>query len=355
MKMTIISGRKACKHYHGGSRMNIYDISRKAGVSIATVSRVLNHNSHVSEETRNRVMNVIQSSGYVPNAFARGLGLNTMKTIGLLCPDASDLYQAQALSILEKLFREKGYDCLLLCTGADPAARKAGAANLTGRHVDGMVLMGSSFIEEDEEKNSYIREAAETMPVALLNGDYDAPGVYCALCEDEQASREAVNAMICMGRRRILHLYHALNFSGRKKLIGYSDALEENGIPYDENLVRLVDKGSQSIKQVAKMLEGMEKEGIHYDAVFCSEDILAIGVLKYARSRGLRIPEDLAVTGYNNSPICLCCEPEMTSVDNRLEDICRHIAKTMMAVLEGEKGEKRKVFPGRLVCRQTTA
>lgn len=334
--------------------MNIYDISRKAGVSIATVSRVLNHNSHVSEETRARVMEVIQSSGYVPNAFARGLGLNTMKTIGLLSPDASDPYQATAVSILERLFREKGYDCLLLCTGSDPAARKAGVNNLTSRHVDGMVLMGSSFIGESEEQNSYIREAAETMPIALLNGDYDAQGVYCALCDDDQASRDAVNAMIRTGRRRILHLYHALNYSGRKKLIGYTDALEDNGIPYDEDLVRLVDKNRRSFIQVGEMLKEMEENGIAFDAVFCSEDILAIGVLKYARSRGIRIPEDLSVTGYNNSVLCLCCDPEMTSVDNRLEDLCAHIAKTLVTVLEGGKGEHRKVFSGRVVPRGTT-
>jgi len=85
----------------GMPRVNIYDISRHAGVSIATVSRVLNNSPHVSEETRRKVMKVIDGCGYVPNAFARGLGLNTMKTIGLLCPDAADPYLARALACLE--------------------------------------------------------------------------------------------------------------------------------------------------------------------------------------------------------------------------------------------------------------
>ena len=87
--------------------MNIYDISRRAGVSIATVSRVLNNSPHVSEATRKKVMAVIEGTGYVPNAFARGLGLNTMKTIGLLCPDASDPYLSQALTFLERAFRQQ--------------------------------------------------------------------------------------------------------------------------------------------------------------------------------------------------------------------------------------------------------
>ena len=110
----------------GMPRVNIYDISRHAGVSIATVSRVLNNSPHVSEETRRKVMKVIDGCGYVPNAFARGLGLNTMKTIGLLCPDAADPYLARALACLEHAFRQKHYDCLLSCTNRDLAARRQG-------------------------------------------------------------------------------------------------------------------------------------------------------------------------------------------------------------------------------------
>ena len=140
--------------------MNIYDISRRAGVSIATVSRVLNNSPHVSEATRKKVMAVIEGTGYVPNAFARGLGLNTMKTIGLLCPDASDPYLAQALTYLERNFRQKGYDCLLSCTGRELAARQQGVELLRSRHVDGMVLMGSTFIEDASADNDYIRDAA---------------------------------------------------------------------------------------------------------------------------------------------------------------------------------------------------
>ncbi|MBO5501473.1 MAG: LacI family DNA-binding transcriptional regulator, partial [Clostridia bacterium] len=102
--------------------MNIYDISEKAGVSIATVSRVLNDSPHVSQKTREKVLAVINDCDYVPNAFARGLGLNTMKTIGLLCPNAADPYLAEALAHLERAFRQNGYNCLLSCTGRELAS-----------------------------------------------------------------------------------------------------------------------------------------------------------------------------------------------------------------------------------------
>ena len=125
--------------------MNIYDISEKAGVSIATVSRVLNHNSHVSPKTREKVLKVMRENGYVPNAFARGLGLNTMKTIGLLCPNAADPYLAQALAYLERAFSESGYNCLLACTGRELEAREKSVEEMKkpsrGRHgADGIDL-----------------------------------------------------------------------------------------------------------------------------------------------------------------------------------------------------------------------
>ena len=164
--------------------MNIYDISRRAGVSIATVSRVLNNSPHVSENTRRKVMEVIEGTGYVPNAFARGLGLNTMKTIGLLCPDTTDPYLSQALNFLERAFRQQGYDCLLSCTGKELPARQQGVELLKSRHVDGIVLMGSSFIEDNPADNDYIRDAAKSVPVVLLNGSFPCENVYGVLCDD---------------------------------------------------------------------------------------------------------------------------------------------------------------------------
>ena len=100
--------------------MNIYDVSAKAGVSIATVSRVLNGNQSVSAKTRDKVLRVMDELGYTPNVFARGLGLNTMKTIGIMCTDSSDMYIANAIFYLQRELRNNGYDSMLCCTGGIP-------------------------------------------------------------------------------------------------------------------------------------------------------------------------------------------------------------------------------------------
>lgn len=334
--------------------MNIYDISRRAGVSIATVSRVLNNSPHVSENTRKKVMAVIEGTGYVPNAFARGLGLNTMKTIGLLCPDVSDPYQSHALLVLERAFRQQGYDCVLSCTDKALAARQQGVELLKSRHVDGIVLMGSSFIEDNPEDNNYIRDAAKSVPVVLLNGYFHCENVYGVLCDDQRAVTETTLSLLDSGCEHILFLYSAANYSGRKKIAGYKAAHKQRDIPVDERLICHFEHDKNNFHRVRDMLLQLDADGVHFDAVLTSGDSLAVGALKYARAAGKRVPEDLSVIGYDNGNLCLSTEPELTSVDNKLPAICEHIVTTMMGVLEGKEMPQKTVFTGELVKRGST-
>lgn len=135
------------------TNMTIYDISEKAGVSIATVSRVLNGSSNVSDKTKKKVLDVINQYEYTPNAFARGLGLNTMKTIGVMCADSSDLYLAKAIYFIEQKLRANGYDSILCCTGYELETEEKCLNLLISKKVDGIILVGSHFIYESESDN----------------------------------------------------------------------------------------------------------------------------------------------------------------------------------------------------------
>lgn len=334
--------------------MNIYDISEKAGVSIATVSRVLNNSPHVSAKTRERVLAVINDCEYVPNAFARGLGLNTMKTIGLLCPDASDAYLSHALAILEKSFRKYHYDCLLCCTERSLEARQQGIEKLTSRHVDGIVLMGSTFVETRERDNTYIRNAAKQVPIVLLNASYSCDNVYCVMCDEQRATMEATQYLLDTGRKNILYLYHSKNYNGQKKLAGYRSALESRGIAVNEQLIRFFADEKNDITTVRDKLLALRESGLVFDAVQTSEDTLAIGAVKYAKAAKLSVPRNLSVVGYNNSTFCLCSEPEITSVDNKLQAVSEQCVATMMGVLEGREMPQKIVFTGELVKREST-
>ncbi len=334
--------------------MNIYDISKRAGVSIATVSRVLNNSAHVSPKTRQRVLSVMEENGFVPNAFARSLGLNSMKTIGLLCPNAADPYLAHALSYLEKALRDRQYNCLLSCCGRALSARQAGVELLQERHVDGIILMGSTFVESTPSGNDYIRKAAAHMPVFILNAALRAENVYCVLCDEQQATKEAAQYLIDTGCKHILYLYHSRNYNGMKKLNGYREGLLSRNLTPDERLIHFVPEDEADVQHVRDLLLHLSDQGLSFDAVLSSEDILSIGAVKYAHKKGLKIPDRLSIIGYNNSVYGLCCEPELSSVDNRLNAVCDTCASLLLGVLEGKAMPQTTVFNGEIIRREST-
>ena len=331
--------------------MTIYDISEKAGVSIATVSRVLNGSANVSEETRQRVLEVIDKYEYTPNAFARGLGLNTMRTIGIMCADSSDLYLAKAIYYLERQLRENGYHCILCCSGYELKTRRESLELLLQQKVDGIILVGSNYIYEQEEQNKYILDAALTTPVMLLNGSLDAPNVYSILCDDYTSVQEATNRMITSGIRDILYFYNSNSYSGKKKLYGYRNAMEEHGLKPTEVFF---NGTHEDISGMTGQLLKLQENGQVFHGLIAADDMLALAAVKYALTLGLRIPDDLAVIGYNNSILAQCCYPELTSIDNKLEALCQHLTDTLMDVLTDNYGIKNTMFSGDLIQRGTT-
>ncbi len=324
--------------------MTIYDISEKAGVSIATVSRVLNGSSNVSEKTRNKVLEVISQYEYKPNAFARGLGLNTMQTIGIMCADSSDLYLAKAIYYLEQKLRENGYDSILCCTGYGLETKASSMNLLITKKVDGIILVGSHFIYEKEADNAYIGEAASQVPVMLLNAALDTPNVYSVVSDDFNSMYNATLQMISTGVEDIVYYYNSRSYSGKKKLAGFRAAMEEKKLLSSETLLQFYPGSHEDIPAMAGQLLDLSRRGISFHGVIAADDTLALAAVKYARGKGYRIPEDFSVLGYNNSMLAACCEPELTSIDNKLESLCQHLTSTLMGVLEGKEMPKKTIF-----------
>lgn len=334
--------------------MTIYDISEKAGVSIATVSRVLNGNTNVKPKTKKRVMDVIEEYGYTPNAFARGLGLNTMNTIGILCADSSDLYLAKAVYYIEQYLRENGYNSILCCTGYDLENKKSSLDLLLSKRVDSVVMVGSNFITGNTEDNKYIRDAAEQMPIMLLNADFDYPNVYCTLCDDYKSMLEATQSLLNNGLRKILYLYNSQSYSGLKKLSGYQAAMLQSDLQFKKEYMQFYQGERENIDAIADFLTDLDQNGLSFDAVVASDDILAMGAMKYSKRKKLSIPKDFSIIGYNNSLLTACCEPPLTSVDNRLQTLCCQLVKTLMGVLSGTEMPQKVIFSGELIKRETT-
>lgn len=334
--------------------MTIYDISEKAGVSIATVSRVLNGSSNVSEKTKKKVLDVINQYEYTPNAFARGLGLNTMKTIGIMCADSSDLYLAKAIYYIEQKLRANGYDSILCCTGYELETKMASMNLLITKKVDGIILVGSNFIYEKESDNKYIVDAAAQVPVMLLNADLDAPNVYSVVSDDFTSMYEATLQMIRTGVKDIVYFYNSTSYSGKRKLGGYRAAMEEKRLLTGANLLQFYHGSHADIPAMTEFLCKLHEKGLRFHGIIAADDTLALAAIKYAKLQKYRIPEDFSVLGYNNSMLAFCCEPELTSIDNKLETLCQHLIFTLLGVLGGKEMPKKTIFSGEIVKRGTT-
>lgn len=331
--------------------MNIYDISEKAGVSIATVSRVINGNERVSEKTRQKVLAVMEETGYTPNAFARGLGLDTMQTVGILCADSSDSFLASAIYYIEQELRNYNYDVILCCTGYELETRKKYLELLLSKRVDAVILVGSNFVEQTKEKNSYIVEAAKRVPIILLNGYLDAENVYSALCDDADVVCRVAKAYLKAGKRDILYIGRSLSYSGICKQEGFIRAYEEMGIRLRKNQILLFNG---SIQDTRDLLVERAKQGIREKVILTSDDELAIGAIKYAGVLGIEIPKDLEIVGYNDSKLGVCCEPELTSIDNKLEFSCMNAVTVLMKVLEGNQVPAKTVISADIKIRNST-
>lgn len=332
--------------------MNIYDIAKLAGVSIATVSRVVNGSPRVSEKTRQKVLSVMEENNYTPNVFARGLGLDSMQIIGIICPDVADAYMARAVSFLERRLKEYGYDCILYCSGHEQQKKEEAVDLIMKKRIDALILVGSTYTgygDDDRSSVEYIRRAAERIPVFLINGKISGENIYSVYNQDEEAVYDAVSRLIRSGRKRILFLTDSRSYSVAQKMEGYERALRENGLPVLGELKLLTEN---RIHQVRDIL--LARRTLEYDSVLATDDALAVGAVKCANAKGLKIPEELSVIGYNNSEYSVCCEPELTTIDNTSEKLCNITIDNIMKLLKGEDVPAEVPVECMLVKRCTT-
>ena len=328
-----------------GSAVNIYDIAKLAGVSIATVSRVVNDSPKVSEKTKEKVRRVMEENSYTPNAFARGLRLDTMHLVGIVCPDAGKPHMAVMISGLEKNLGSHGYGCILACSGYGTEEKQKAIEEMLQRKIDALILIGAEYADG---RLAGIGAAAKELPVFLLNGCVENKDVYCVFPDEFQAVYDVTQELLMAGRKKILFLGNA-GEGQTDQCRGYEAALEDCGCAADERLVIESERGILAARD--QLFKSREQE---FDAVIAADDSLAAGALKFAAVKGWKVPEEVCIVGFYNSELAVSCEPELSSVDNRAEAVCRIAVEQLMAVFAGEAVLKRRKLKCHLEKRGTT-
>lgn len=335
--------------------MNIYDISRLCGVSPTTVSRVINGSEKVSEKTREKVLAVIKEANYIPNAFARGLGLNTMRTIGIICVDPADTNSCvnltPAIGYLERELRRNEYDSVLYCVDYDMRDKADCLEMMVNRRVDAIIMVGSFFVEENPKDNQCIIDTAKSVPIWLINGNLEGENIHCVLCDDYNSTYKSTTELIETGVERILFLYTTLSQSEKRKMEGYISALKDAGRPVVQEYMRSCPKEAD---ESIEFLQSLMDEGYHFDGVVACEDTTAVSVLKFAHAKGIAIPDELSVIGSGNSILSQYCYPELTTVDGNYEYICVTAVNMLVRHFEGLDAPNKTTISSQFIRRNST-
>ena len=326
---------------------NILDVALKAGVSIATVSRVVNKSDHkVNPATRERVLEAIRELDYRPNALAKGLLMKKTMTIGIIIPDISNPYYAEIVRGIQDTADQAGYAVLIHNTDGKQERIIRHIYILREKSVDGVIFCGG--IINGYETLSILKELKERV-VVVGRHEVDFPAV---MVDNMGGATQAVEHLIDLGHRLIGCIGGPEGSpTAVDRLTGYRNALAQNGIALDERLVKRGTWSPESGYLLAReLLAGPERP----TAVFSANDQMAFGVIKAAREMGLNVPKDLAVVGFDNVPPGSYFDPPLTTVEIPMYDIGVATMRMLIDLLSGEPFEKLRLFKTKLLVRGST-
>ena len=317
------------------NNVTLQDVAQAAGVSLATVSRAL-HGGYVSAEKRRRIEEAVRALRYIPNQSAAALKRNRSRTIGHLMHFHDNLLASRINTGLARAAREKGYSLFSVTSSGGEDSRRM-AEELISRRMDGMVV--TSCRELPAETAAHLAEVG--IPTVLI--ERWAPGAVGdrIRIDDVAGARCAVAQRLAAGRKRVAFIGCG-DFSQeveRQRLWGYREALESAGVPEETRLIRLTEaytpeEGRQAMEAI------LESGGC--DAVFCASDLLAAGVLQSLYRRSIRVPDQIAVTGYDNT-VSAMLSPQISSVALDCDEIGRQALALLLRRMEDPALEEKEI------------
>lgn len=329
--------------------MNIYDIAKEAGVSITTVSRVLNNKDGVNAKTREKVAAVLNKHDYKPSAIARGMVSKSMRTVAVLTIDIREPHYARTAYTIEREFSRRGYEVDICNTGGEAKETQRYLENVLEKQVNGIILVGSVFNEIG--KDPKIEEMLRKVPVVLANGKLNLQNSYSVLVDDQHGTYLSVEHLAQKGYEEIYYVEDSQTSSAKEKQKGFIRAMEQLGYTDVKDRIVYTEKSVYGGKEAAKQLMSL---GVTVDAVVCANDETAAGVLNGFLEMGKRVPEDVAITGFNNSEYSRICYPQLTTIDNKPELVAMLSVQLLESLIEKTDVYSSGVIRPELVIGQST-
>lgn len=326
--------------------ITIRDVARRAGVSVATVSRVLNNSGPVAEDTRRRIAEVAKELRYTPNSTARSLSTQRTSAIGVLLPEIYGEFFSEVIRGVDQAARREGYHVLVSSSHSNHEEIETALRAMRGR-VDGLILLAADVVVDQ-----LLMNLPSHLPLVLLNADPHHTPYDTLIIDNYGGARAVVEHLLELGHRRIGLIRGAeRNHDARERARGYVDALRGKGLEVDSSLIVAGDFTESGGYRAARELLEME---MRPTAVFASNDSMAIGTLSAAEEAGLEVPEDLAVVGFDDVPIAQYVSPPLTTVRVAIAELGARAVTRLLESIRVEQGAVvREVLQTEVVVRRS--
>lgn len=329
---------------------SINDIARALGVSASTVSRALKDHPDISEETRRRVQEFARSVNYRPNALALGLKQQRSYTLGIIIPEIVHHFFSSIISGIEDVAYGRGYRLMICQSNEEFERERINLQALLDHRVDGILVSMSKNTFQYEHFEDTV---AQGIPIVFLDRVCKFIETDRVVTDDFQGAHLITTHLILNGHRRILHLAAPLHLAiGRKRLQGYTEALNDHNIAIDPLLILQCDTPAQ----VQALQEQILRLAPNIDGIFAVNDFTAIAVMQLLQEYGYQIPEEISVAGFGDDPIALIARPKLTTVEQKGYEMGREAVQMLIDRLEHPEldGEfQTKVFTATLKLRDS--
>lgn len=332
-------------------KATIVDVARMARVSVATVSRVVNGNYPVRQDTKDRVQAAVDALHYVPNVQARELNMRHTTTIGVVVPSLYNMFFAEVIDGIEETVRSFHYSLLINCAKNDPQQEMDCIRSLMARNVSGIIVVSPNTAHIHA---SFYADALSRTPIVFINtGWQQLPSASYVDNDERSGSAEALRYLMKLGHQRILFVRGVHSDSYTVKEESYRRIMRENGW-LDEGLIANIGEGNSisTVDKTTEILIPILREK-HPTAISCCNDLMAVGALNACKKLGLRVPEDISIIGYDNIALSRFVEPKLTTVDQNMLQLGSNAVSVLIDCIKGGHS-KRITLKNRIVEREST-
>ena len=305
--------------------VTVHEVAREAGVSAATVSRFLNGTAKVSSDKRDAIESVIERLNYKPNVLAQNLKTGSSRTIGILTQSLVSGYFSEAMAGVDDVLQGSGYAPLIVSGHWHADEEAARIELLIARRVDGIVILSGKLTDEQ------ILALAQRLPIVAFGRTLSSADAYGFCLDNYHAACEAVEYLVVQGHRHIAFIAGPSDHADAlARLAGYRDTLAKHKIPED---ARLITEGdfleSGGLLAVDRLLES----GARFSAIFAGNDLTAYGARLALYRRGIRVPEDISIVGFDDLHSSMCTTPPLTTVRQPLFDVGRCLGQAILSMI----------------------